>query len=858
MRRIRTALFAAILFPTYSPAMHASAAELVPVGAAKVDITPETPVRMYGYAARKSESEGVAGPLKASALAIGGDEGEGPAVLLAVDCGAVPADLRAEVVRRAGEKAGIKPERLMLCNSHNHSGPNLRGMRDFTGQELQHITHYAEQLTERLERVVLDALKSRRPGRLAWTQGTVGFAANRRVLKDGKWAGFGAVPEGAVDHSLPLLRVTDADGTLIALVVNYACHNTTLRGNFRQIHGDWAGSAQESIEADFPGAFALVTIGCGADSDPCPHGTVELCQQHGRALADEVKRLMAGPFTPLDPRIVARRTVLEIPMFEPPPLEELKQRAAGSYAAQRMLNRIERGEAPPASQTYEIHAWTFGDDLAMVFLPHEVVVDYSLRLKRELDGSRLWINAYSNDVACYVVSKRLIEEGGYEVRNSLSTIISHGRPEQIEPAVEDRIVGAITDLLPRSFRANASESSADGSDCGSRWRIGEPIVTYYAGPPMTDATARQMAEGNWNVVWCREEELDNAHRHGLRAMLRDGLLSPGSLQDDDRRAKLDALIERVRNHPAMYAYFITDEPSAAEFPGLGKLVDYLRRRDPGRMAYINLFPTYANNQQLGTEGDTVTAYGEHLRRFVDTVKPDLISYDHYHFSTDGDRDQYFLNLTMIRLAAMEAGVPFLNIVQACTWTPSMRIPNGDELRFLVFTSLAYGAQGISYYVYSHPRHEGAMAEADGTPTSLYRAVKELNRDFARIAAECQPLRSLGVYHLGMIPPGGEPLPERAAFHLDPAVPPAEYQPPAPIRGFVLGLFSRPGRAGQPAEATHALVVNLDYSQGAVTTVVGNGPLAGFDAATRVWSEPSASRLEVELPPGGGRLIRLAE
>ena len=65
----------------------------------------------------------------------------------------------------------------------------------------------------------------------------------------------------------------------------------------------------------------------------------------------------------------------------------------------------------------------------------------------------------------------------------------------------------------------------------------------------------------------------------------------------------------------MYSYFITDEPSASAFPALGKLVAYLRQRDPAHLAYINLFPTYANNEQLGTKGDTVTAYREHLRQY---------------------------------------------------------------------------------------------------------------------------------------------------------------------------------------------------------------------------------------------------
>jgi len=384
------------------------------------------------------------------------------------------------------------------------------------------------------------------------------------------------------------------------------------------------------------------------------------------------------------------------------------------------------------------------------------------------------------------------------------------------------------------------------------WKIGTPIVTYWAGPSMTEATAKQMAEGGWNLVWCGEKELDIVHRHGLRAQLVDGLLAPQTLDDPAQKTQLDALIERVKKHPALYSYFITDEPNASVFPALGRLVAYLRERDPAHMAYINLFPTYASNDQLGTKGDTVTAYKEHIRQYIEIVKPALISYDHYHFGASGDGDQYFLNLGLIRKAALDTGVPFLNIVQACSWTPSMRIPNGDELRWLVYTSLAYGAQGISYYVYSHPGHEGAMAKADGTPTPLYRAAQKINREFAAIARQLQPLRSLGAYHLGMLPSGAEALPADAPFALNPPVPSMEYKPPQPIKGMLLGYFGKKDRPGTP---THVVVVNLDYKQSVTATLTGPGRLEVFDPVANAWSPVPGSRTELHLLPGGGMLVR---
>lgn len=397
--------------------------------------------------------------------------------------------------------------------------------------------------------------------------------------------------------------------------------------------------------------------------------------------------------------------------------------------------------------------------------------------------------------------------------------------------------------------------SATGASPAASWKLGQPIVTYWAGPSMTESAARQMAEGGWNLVWCGEADLDLVHRHGLRGQLQDPLLAPESLDDPARREKLDALITRVRGHPALYDYFITDEPNSTNFPGLGRLVAYLRARDPAHLAYINLFPTYASNEQLGTKGDTTAAYQAHLRQFVEVVKPALISYDHYQFAADGDSGQYFLNLSLIRHCAQAAGLPFLNIVQAATWTPSMRVPNPPEMRYLVYTTLAYGAQGISYYVYCWPGHTGGIANSNGTPTELYGALKDLNREFVAIAGQLQPLRSLGVYHAGMMPPGTEPLPQAARFVLDPPVPTLDYKAPQPVKGVLLGYFGLAEASATIPNPTHIVVVNLDYKTETVVGIRGPSPLEVFDAAAAKWSPTGGNRAELRLPPGGGRLLR---
>lgn len=378
------------------------------------------------------------------------------------------------------------------------------------------------------------------------------------------------------------------------------------------------------------------------------------------------------------------------------------------------------------------------------------------------------------------------------------------------------------------------------------WKVGIPIVTYYAGPEMSEAVAKQMAEGGFNVVWCREKDLGLLRKHGLRGMLHDVLLTPETLDIKEKKRQLDVLIERVRKHPAFYSYYITDEPKASQFPALGRLVAYLKERDPGHMAYINLFSTYVSNEQLGTKGSVAAAYREYLRQYISIVKPTLLSYDHYQFNANGDGDQYFLNLAMIRRASQEAGIPFLNIVQACSWSSGVRVPNADEMRYLVYTTAAYGAQGISYYVYTASGHNGGIARADGTATPIYDTLKILNREFVAVVSQLQSFRSLGIYHTAMKEAGCIPLPQDFPFRLN-VLPSVQLG-----RGMMLGCF---GRGDKP---THVLVVNLDYDFPVETTLTGPENLDVFDAGTRTWIAKKSSNVKLHLLPGGGVLVRLAQ
>lgn len=377
------------------------------------------------------------------------------------------------------------------------------------------------------------------------------------------------------------------------------------------------------------------------------------------------------------------------------------------------------------------------------------------------------------------------------------------------------------------------------------WKQDRVLVTFWCPPPATDTNLATVAADGYTLTWTPEAGLDVAQRHGLKAMLQSDLLVPEVLDDPARKLQLDALIDRVKRHPALEAYYLTDEPSAGAFAGLGRLVEYLRQRDPAHCAYINLFPTYANNQQLGTDGDTVTAYREHLRRFVETVKPAILSYDHYHFFKDRDGDQYFLNLAMIRQTALEAGVPFVNIIQASTIEKVWRLVKPDELRFLVYTTLAYGGRGISYFLHSGPAAYGGLYQ-DGVRTPLADSVAGLNHEIDALSPALMNLRSLGAYHTAPVPNGASPIPASCPVQI------------TSRSECVLGIF------GADSKPTAFLLANGRYDrETAITLRFGDGVrrLEEFDRSTGRWHSVDGWRRHEDwgttLRPGDGRLFRWA-
>lgn len=454
------AALAALLAPSSGFGQAASiAAPLWKAGAARAKITPETMMWMAGYAARTKPAEGVELDLFAKALVVE-DRAGAKWALVTLDLVGVPRNVRLFLAERVKSQFGIAPERLVLNASHTHSGPELRTDRTYgTDDPAKHqeaAAAYTDSLQTTLVRLIGEANGRLEPATLEYGRARCGFAMNRRTPNGkGGYDNF-PNPDGPVDQTVPVLRVasvgagagsgTPAKAKEIALVFGYSCHCTTL--GHQKFSGDYAGYAQQYLEEAHPGATALFVNGCSGDQNPYPRRTMELAQAHGRSLATAVEAALTTKLVPLSGAIRAGYREIPLAYDVLPTREQLAEQAKSrntldAQHAGRMLARLDEQGTLPADYPYPVQVVRLGDQLTWVTLGGEVVVDYSLRLKKELADPIVWVSGYSNDVMAYIPSRRVWQEGGYEGGDAMKWGV---HPTRWSERAEEQIVGTVHEL----------------------------------------------------------------------------------------------------------------------------------------------------------------------------------------------------------------------------------------------------------------------------------------------------------------------------------------------------------------------------------------------------------------------------
>lgn len=377
--------------------------------------------------------------------------------------------------------------------------------------------------------------------------------------------------------------------------------------------------------------------------------------------------------------------------------------------------------------------------------------------------------------------------------------------------------------------------------------------------PSCDATAAVPLERNRKI-------LNLCHQVGLKAFIAESRMPAAVSTVADAKARLDAIVNDYKDHPALAGYFMADEPGAGAFPGLAEVAAYLREKDPAHPAYINMFPNHVPPQHLGAPD-----YEQYLRLFLEQVKPFVLSYDHYHFLMERDWELFFPNLATVRRITAEFGVPFWQIVLLTQHGP-YRNPTEGELRYEAMQTLAYGGKGLLWFTYWEPDvpdYKHAIINRDGSRDPHYDMVKRINGEVRAIGGQLLNADSTAVFHMGRMPPGAVARPADAPTRVGGVARPAH----APIRvagkgDFTIGLFRNTARnaARHAAGNTLALIANADYRKAVTTELMvsaGNGKLQQFNPWTGQWQSVTGSQpppdgdimIALHLAPGGAALLR---
>lgn len=368
-------------------------------------------------------------------------------------------------------------------------------------------------------------------------------------------------------------------------------------------------------------------------------------------------------------------------------------------------------------------------------------------------------------------------------------------------------------------------------------------ITYWCPPPAEDARYKEAADAGFNLAF--NGDLDLAQKYNMKCLVADprviaAVNKPGPETDKG----LDAAVAEHAKHPAFWGFYLKDEPSATKFDDLAHVNQYLLAKAPDCVPFINLFPTYASQKQLGTP-----TYAEHVERFMTEVKPRVLSYDHYALMEGGtEREDYFRNMEIIRAAGLKHDVPtwFIFLI-----TPhfNYRDPSEGDLRWQVYTALTYGYKGLAYFTYwgvNDKRFGEAIISRDGKRTGRYYLASKINAEINAVGPLLATLTSRAVYHFADELPEGTHGPDKGSW-----VQRAEGGDV--VLGELVGPTGKTYLFVSNASPRRDVNVRLTFAEG--VSLIGErrrGPLL----PDKIVPESKPAGMILSLMPGDGRLFEL--
>ncbi len=290
-------------------------------------------------------------------------------------------------------------------------------------------------------------------------------------------------------------------------------------------------------------------------------------------------------------------------------------------------------------------------------------------------------------------------------------------------------------------------------------------VSYYYGPhgfqAAQEETWKTVAECGFTSVPLEHGTTANnkvalAHmkKYGITcsALWDTRIQSAISIGDTMTDEEMESLAKRVVDDYAEFdnikGWWFFDEPGSDKFEVLGRLKAAFKKVDPKREVFIDLFPNYASLASLVAD-----SYTDYVNKYIETVKPDYLCYDHYHFLKDkAPRNGFFSNFEIIRSAALNKNIDYMSIV-LLTEHLSYQDLTRSQILWEVNMCLTYGAKRISYFTYSltsdllQQGWDNACVDSKGEKYPHYYDVQAVNKLITPLGKELFNKTSEAVFHL---------------------------------------------------------------------------------------------------------------
>ncbi|MBP5765982.1 MAG: hypothetical protein J6X47_03255 [Clostridia bacterium] len=287
------------------------------------------------------------------------------------------------------------------------------------------------------------------------------------------------------------------------------------------------------------------------------------------------------------------------------------------------------------------------------------------------------------------------------------------------------------------------------------------IGTYHLKPyARTEQHVKDLADCGIDFVICMDYDvktLDLFAKHGVGAIV-SGVVPGWWGGDGDNAGTLEAknplsrcfdAAAKFKDHPAIWGIDIGDEPSALDFPHYGKIYDAVNGAFPKQFPYLNLYPNYASVSkntedqalsQLGTR-----TYDEHIQKYCELVPADYISYDFYVYCTTVRK--CYENLVTVADACRRTGRSMWIILQVNSHVPQGWM-NEDMLRFQAFSSMAFGAENITWACYTAGWWYNQVLDEKGEKTVQYDRLRKVNGEIRAMAPLYMKYLSTATHFVG--------------------------------------------------------------------------------------------------------------